>query len=323
MTRVNQFDVFSPSLARRASVVRPYSMRCANYIRPSIVLLGLTLLFTGCDRRATIDPAVEFNSPEVTKIVDAIRAGSEGSGSETTGEAASTGTGWGALKGRFLFDGSPPALGSISTGGKDADMCGDRVPDLSLVVDPASKGISNVVVFARKVSRVKEPESPVGEALFDQKACLFLTHLLLVRTESPVKILNSDPKAHNTAGNPPGDAPFNPQLPAGASTVVTFKKSQNAPFPVTCSIHPWMRGYLFPRADGYVAVSAADGSFEIKDLPAGENVEFMVWHEKVGGGSGGGLAAKSGWNGGRFKLTIPADGVEDLGDIQVPAAAFK
>lgn len=323
MKHLNQFDVFSPSLALRVSVVRSVPMQCVNYVRLSLVLLGLAMVFMGCDRRVSVDPAVDFDSAEVSKIVEAIQSGGAGSGSDAAGEAAPTGTGWGTLKGRFLFDGAPPAIASISTGGKDADMCGDRAPDLSFVVDPASKGISNIVVFARKVSRVKEPGSPASEALFDQKACVFLTHLLAVRTGSPVKILNSDPKAHNTAGNPPGDANFNPQLPAGASTIVTFKKSQNAPFPVTCSIHPWMKGYLFPRADGYVAVSGADGSFEIKDLPAGENIEFMVWHERVGGGSGGGLVAKSGWNSGRFKLTIPADGVEDLGDIQVPEAAFK
>jgi plastocyanin len=294
--------------------------------RASALALGLValnaLFLGGCDRRITIDPQVDFSNPEIEKVVDSIRSGGESSGSEE-GAAASTGTGWGGLKGQFTMAGDVPTLAPISTGGKDADMCGDRVPDQSLIVDPASKGISNIVVFARKVSRVKDETVPSDEALFDQKACLFLTHVLTVRTGQPVKILNSDPKAHNTAGNPPGDAGFNPQLPGGGSTTVSFKKSQNAPFPVTCSIHPWMKAFMFPRSDSYVAVSGPDGTFEIKDLPAGENIEFMVWHEKVGGGSGGGLAAKSGWNGGRFKLTIPADGVEDLGVIEVPATAFQ
>lgn len=289
--------------------------------RGALVLLAL--LAAGCDRRVTVDPDVNFEAPDVVQVVDAIRSGGEGSGSDDSGAAASTGTGWGALKGQFTFSGDVPSLAPISTGGKDVDMCGESVPDLSLIVDPSSSGISNVVVFARKVSRVKDAATPTAESLFDQKACLFLTHVLPVRTGQPVKILNSDPKAHNTAANPPGDSGFNPQLPGGGSTTVSFKKSQNAPFPVTCSIHPWMKAYMFPRADAYVAVSGPDGSFEIKDLPAGENIEFMVWHEKVNGGSGGGLVAKSGWNGGRFKLTIPADGVEDLGEVQVPAAAFQ
>jgi hypothetical protein len=294
-----------------------------RHLLSSGLSLSIALTVAGCERRVVIDPAVDFKSPEVVKVVDAIRAGGAGSGSAEGGEDATTGTGWGGLKGKFVYDGDAPTLPMISTGGKDADMCGDSVPDLSLVVDPASKGISNIVVFARKVSRVKDAETPTAEALFDQKHCLFLTHVLTARTGQPVKILNSDPKAHNTAGNPQGDAGFNPQLPGGGSTTVSFKRPQNTPFPVTCSIHPWMRGYMFPRADSYVAVSGADGSFEIKDLPAGENIEFMVWHEKVGGGAGGGLVAKSGWNGGRFKLTIPVDGVEDLGELKVPPSAFQ
>jgi hypothetical protein len=286
-----------------------------------LTLTALVAFVGGCDRRVTVDPEIDYDSPEVEQIITAIRAGGEGSGSEEA--AASTGTGWGSLKGKFVFAGDPPAMGSVSTGGKDADMCGDRVPDQSLIVDPASKGISNIVVFARKVSRVKDAETPTEPAVFDQKACLFLTHVLPVRTGQEMKILNSDPKAHNTAITPPGDAAINPQLVGGGETTVSFKRSQNAPVAATCSIHPWMKAFVFPRADGYVAVSGPDGSFEIKDLPAGENIEFMVWHEKVGAGSGGGLVAKSGWNGGRFKMTIPADGVEDLGTIEVPAAAFQ
>lgn len=285
--------------------------------------LATLLALGGCDRRATINPDVDFASEEVVQTIEAIRSAGDGSGSDEEGAAAATGTGWGTLKGKFTFAGDIPTLPPMSTGGKDAAMCGDQVPDQSLVVDPASRGISNVVVFARKVSRVKDAEAPAAEAVFDQKACLFLSRVLPVRTGVPVKILNSDPSAHNTAGNPPGDKSFNPQLPGGASTTVSFNRAQNAPFPVTCSIHTWMKAYLFPRSDSYVAVTNDKGEFEIKDLPAGESIEFMVWHENVNGGSGGGLVAKSGWNGGRFKLTIPADGVEDLGEVQVPAAAFN
>lgn len=299
----------------------PFTLRVGHGLTLASLIVVVALV--GCDRRPTIDPAVNFQSPDVVKVIDAIRSGGEGSGSEEGGAAASSGTGWGTLKGKFTFAGDIPTLAPISTGGKDADMCGDSVPDLSLIVDPASRGISNIVVFARKVSRVKDEAPPSAEAIFDQKHCLFLTHVMPVRTGQAVKILNSDPKAHNTAINPPGDAGINPQLPGGGSSATSFKKSQNAPVPATCSIHPWMKAYIFPRADAYVAVSGPDGSFEIKDLPAGENIEFMVWHERVNGGSGGGLVAKSGWNGGKFKLTIPADGVEDLAVIEVPAAAFQ
>ena len=42
-----------------------------------------------------------------------------------------------------------------------------------------------------------------------------------------------------------------------------------------------MSGWVIARDNPYVAVSKADGTFEIKDLPAGE-LEFLAWHERPG-----------------------------------------
>jgi hypothetical protein len=80
-----------------------------------------------------------------------------------------------------------------------------------------------------------------------------------------------------------------------------------------------MKSYMFARDDAYVAVSAADGTFEIANLPAGEEIEMRVWHEAAPSG----LEAKSDWGKGRFSVTIEADGSEDLGTIEVPVTAFS
>jgi hypothetical protein len=114
---------------------------------------------------------------------------------------------------------------------------------------------------------------------------------------------------------------INPSLSPDGSLKHTFNRKQNKPVPVACSIHPWMNGYVLPRDNPYVAVTAKNGSFTLEKLPAGD-LEFQVWHEKAGGG-GGPLQAKTEWSGGRFKLTIPADGVKDLGTIEIPASAFE
>ena len=45
-----------------------------------------------------------------------------------------------------------------------------------------------------------------------------------------------------------------------------------------------MKAYMLPRENGYFAVSADDGSFEIANLPAGEELEIQVWHESAGNG---------------------------------------
>ena len=76
--------------------------------------------------------------------------------------------------------------------------------------------------------------------------------------------------------------------------------------------------------DGYVAVTAADGSFTIPDLPAGEEVELQVWHERSTGPNGA-LAAdmpELDWSSkGRFTVTLEADGTTDIGEVQIPASA--
>lgn len=243
--------------------------------------------------------------------------------SATADEAAATGTGWAALKGRFTFAGTPAAPKALIVD-KDTEVCGRggmKLYDRSLLVDPSSRGLANVVVFARKTSRVKDPV-PTEPAVFDQKDCEFLTPVFAARVGQPVDVRNSDPIGHNT--NIAGTA-FNQLIPANAATVYKPDSETGLPTMVTCNIHPWMKAYAMFRKDGYVAVSAADGSFEIRDLPAGETIEFQVWHERSAGPSGAlGLAQPAlKWTPkGRFQVRLEEGEIRDLGTLEVPAGAL-
>ena len=48
---------------------------------------------------------------------------------------------------------------------------------------------------------------------------------------------------------------------------------------VGCSTHQWMRGWIV-STDEQSAVSAADGSFTIADVPPG-TYQLRVWHEAL------------------------------------------
>ena len=48
--------------------------------------------------------------------------------------------------------------------------------------------------------------------------------------------------------------------------------------PVVCNIHPWMKAYILSLDHPYMAVTGEDGTFEIKNMPAGQH-EFQFWHE--------------------------------------------
>ena len=283
----------------------------------SLALLGLSLALVGCSRT--------FYDPHPTpdaEVVAAIRGEGIGSGGEATADAAAaTGTGWATLKGQFVLDGDSPDLPPISTGGKDGAVCGNQVPNQTLVVDPATKGIANVVVFARKVSRVFAPEGgdAPGQPVYDQKNCIFLSHVLAMRVADPLLIKNSDSILHNTNLSPTGNPAFNQSLPANADATYTFKKQLSLPAEDVCNIHPWMKGYILSRDDPYFGVTAKDGTFEIKNLPAGEDIEFQVWQEKVPTG----LTAAPLVSRGRFKLKLEPDETKDVGAVSVPASAFE
>ena len=89
-----------------------------------------------------------------------------------------------------------------------------------------------------------------------------------------------------------------------------------------------MQAYLLPRKNGYFAVTATDGSFEIANLPAGEALEFQVWHESATGPAGGLVvdspeAKEYKWSKkGRFKVQLVEDQETEM-TLNVPASAFR
>ncbi|MFM8292039.1 MAG: hypothetical protein ACKOC4_10120 [Planctomycetia bacterium] len=275
------------------------------------------LLGAGCGPVRVPSPSADVAAAE--KLRETLRAASGGG---PVAAAAATGTGWAALKGRFVFAGTPGAAKAL-VADKDTEVCGKsaKLFDRSLLVDPSSKGLANVVVFARKTSRVKDAEA--GQALvFDQKNCEFLAPVFAARVGQSIEVKNSDPVGHNT--NISG-SDFNQLIPAGGSLPYKPKAETGMPTMVTCNVHPWMKAYMVFRKDGYVAVSAADGSFAIPDLPAGEVLEFQVWHERSTGPNGAlGLEKPDlKWTPkGRFQLKLEENEVKDLGTLEVPAAAI-
>jgi hypothetical protein len=296
--------------------------RHINSRQNSLLLLVGLMVLAGCNRREELGPVGNLAAAE--KIRESFSSGEAGGG----GAAVATGTGWATLKGKFVFDGTPPEMQPYNVN-KDMAACtidGKAPLQQTLLVDDATKGIANVAVFVRSASRVHDSmKGGEGEAVFDQKVCVFLTHVFPLRLGTTMLIKNSDPVGHNT--NIEGKNSFNQTIPADATIPFKPQKEEAVPVSVRCSIHPWMLAYFLPRENGYVAVTAEDGTFEIPNLPAGEDLEFQVWHESaVGPGKSLVLttpeAKELKWsNKGRFKIKLAEDEVKDV-NLTVPAAAF-
>lgn len=292
-----------------------------------LLLVGIAVMAVGCTAETDLGPVA--NARTAGEIRKAITGGESTTEGEEEAEA-STGTGWATIRGQFVFDGTPPQMQPYNVT-KEPEICapGNQPPlQETLLVDSGSGGIKNVVVFLRDASRVHETATSKSEPIvFDQKECVFLTHVIAATVGQTIEIKNSDDTGHNT--NIMGRAnKFNQTIPAGGSIPYVPQKEEATPAPVVCSIHPWMSAYLLPRENSYYAVTGDDGTFEIANVPAGEEIEFQVWHESASG-PGGGLSGGSPdapelkWdNRGRFTVTLQPDEVKEV-KVVVPANAFK
>ena len=256
---------------------------------------------------------------------------SAGSGSATkeTGttkpEAAAV-EGFGTISGRIVYGGSEvPATTFLVQGGKyqgqeakNFPRCGETdIPREDLVVNPDNKGIKNAVVF---LFRPRETHSslldvPQEPAVLGQQFCQFQPHVLAVREGQKLMITASDPGVgHNT--NISGlRTQFNVLIPAPVDEAKPSEvegpemlAEPNA-VPVACNVHPWMSAKVWVFDHPYYAVTGDDGSFELQNVPAGDN-QLVIWQEKLG-------YSKPGKRG--MTVEVKPDETTDLGGIVLEA----
>ncbi len=240
---------------------------------------------------------------------------------------ATHGEDWSDFSGTFVFTGDAPKPNRISVT-KDVDVCGKHnLVDDSLVVNPDNKGIANIVVFMYLKRNEKPPvhesyaETATSEVTLDNLDCMFEPHVAILQTTQKLLIGNKDPVGHNTKIDCSANSSINPIVPANESRTEEFPEVERVPVPVSCNIHPWMKGWLLIKDNPYSAVTDKDGKFEIKHVPAGEWT-FTFWHEGgyVENVKVGGKATK--WKKGRNEIKFAGKPV-DLGTVEVAASALK
>ncbi len=234
---------------------------------------------------------------------------------------------WGDLKVQLKFGGAPKAASAISVT-KDPDFCGKHnLKSEKLVVDPATKGLKNVVVFLYARSSTKVPVHPdyakdaKATVQIDNKNCRYEPHIVSLMAGQKLKVGNPDPVAHNSKLDFFKNKPENPIIPANKSVEFQIKTEEPLPARVSCSIHPWMEAWVVVKKHPYIGISNEKGEVVIKNVPAGKWT-FQFWHETAGylqsvevGGK------KTSWRRGRTEVKMTPKGV-DLGVVTVPASAF-
>ncbi len=182
----------------------------------------------------------------------------------------------GTLVGEVKFAGTPPPP-KVTKVNKDNEACGAEKRSEELVVGPA-KGVRWAVV---SVAGAKGP-APKAEKkpVLDQKTCQFSPHVLLVPAGAEVDILNPDGVLHNIHTFSKVNPSINKAQPK-FKKVMTEKFEKPEIVRVQCDAHSWMAGWVVVQEHPYYAVTDAEGSFRITNVPAGKH-KIEVWHETLG-----------------------------------------
>ncbi len=146
-----------------------------------------------------------------------------------------------------------------------------------------TKNSGNAVIYIEKIEG-KTFEAPKEHALIDQKNLTFIPHVLPVVAGTMVDFLNSDDVLHNVFTPEKCAENFNlGTWPKGEKRSFTFNNIGCTPV-LLCNVHPEMEAFVVVLQNPYFAISKMDGTYIIKNVPAGKYT-LTVWHEKLRGQS--------------------------------------
>lgn len=331
-TTVGEWSVGQESMGRTTLVSTLHRWaRNAWWISFAGAMLGCFASW-GCARKlpADVSPRMEV----AQEIRQAILSASPQAVQEAA--PAAEPTGFADLTGVFRVNGTPPPRVPLPISGGDAGYCapGGQAPLSEQVVVGPNGELANVLItLDMKVPptwihpdyEATATASLTGANAFDQKGCVFLSHVFAMRATQTVEIKNSDDVSHNTNLAGKGKARVeNRVIPAHGSFVYAPGGPSGVPFDVSCNIHPWMKAFMYVADHPYFAVTDKEGRFTIPKLPAGVELQFRVWKEvkpsdwsnvTVNGSPGN-------WSRGRFKLTLQPNEVTQW-EVSVDAATLQ
>lgn len=221
---------------------------------------------------------------------------------------------WGTLRGSVKCDYFKPFGPLIGFDPQKDSLCKKQLLDESLLIDEKSSGLKNVLIYLRTVPSRIHPEYEkrlAKEVVLNAKDCQFEPHISVVWIGRQRLITrNRDVMGHNAVFDAGGLADNRLLSPYSIAIDFDFKKSTRSPFQIWCNIHPWMSAYGMVVDSPYYALTKFEGDFEIARLPAGETLEFYIWHERYGFITAAGKQERS-----PFKVQLQADEVRTLADI--------
>lgn len=194
--------------------------------------------------------------------------------SDTAGGAAS-------VKGTVKFQGTVPSPKAINMASDPSCAKQHATPVFAQEIMTDSKGhLQNVIVFVSDGLGDRKFDPPTEPVVIDQKGCMFWPHVLALRANQPLEMINDDSTAHNIHPVPANNREWNKAELPGTKLAESFPREEIA-IPVKCNVHAWMRGYVAVFKHPFFAVTGKDGSFDLSNLPPG-TYTIEAWHEMFG-----------------------------------------
>lgn len=188
----------------------------------------------------------------------------------------------GAIMGRVLFTGAPPAMPEIDmSSNPNCEREHKKPQKAETVIVNSNHTLRNVFVWIADGLPRERWTPPAQSATLDQKGCVYEPHVLGMMTGQQLEILNDDPVNHDIHAECQINQPWNESQPPRAEHRFKHFDSPEVLIPVTCNVHPWMRSYIGVSPHPFFAVTGDDGTFTLKGVPPGTYTVQAV-HEKYG-----------------------------------------
>jgi plastocyanin len=220
-------------------------------------------------------------------IFAALAAGC-GGGGEAGGAAPAEGTevaaapieNPGTITGTVMFTGMAPENETIDMRAEPA--CAEKhegtpVQERVVVGDGT---LGNVFVYVKEGLNQAFPAA-AAQVELDQNGCVYEPRVLGAQAGQNITIRNSDPVLHNINARPTANRGFNISQPQEGMTSDRSFSTSEVMIPVQCDVHSWMTAFIGVTDHPYFAVTDADGSFTLENLPPGDYV-VEAWHEVYG-----------------------------------------
>ena len=190
-------------------------------------------------------------------------------------------TGTTIVRGTVKFVGQRPTATHISMNADPscAKIHPGGVAAEDVMVSPEGS-LQNVVVFVSEGLGDRAFDPPAQPTTMEQKGCMYGPHVIALRANQELDILNKDATTHNLHPVPSNNREWNKAQPPGTTVDAKFAREEIA-IPMKCNVHPWMRSYIAVFKHPFFAVTDKGGNFELKNLPPG-NYTIEAWHEKLG-----------------------------------------